>query len=69
MHNKHRKKIIAPIVISGITVGFLVSAYRFIFGSHKDSVLDPKSTQQIAQRPDHSESTQPPQPSEQDAAP
>lgn len=41
MHNKHRKKIIAPIVITGITVGFLVSAYRFIFNANKHSVLDP----------------------------
>lgn len=48
MHNKHRKKIIAPIVITGITVGFLVSAYRFIFNSSKHSVLDPDQSKATA---------------------
>lgn len=37
--NKKPNKIIAPIVIAGITVGFLASAYKFVFAK-------PKPTQQ-----------------------
>lgn len=68
MHSKLQKKLIAPIVITGITVGFLVSAYRFIFSDRKDSVLDPSQSKQIEHRLDQSELTQAPQ-SQQDAAP
>lgn len=31
MSNKHPNKFIAPIVIAGITIGFLASAYKFVF--------------------------------------
>nr|WP_165815718.1 hypothetical protein [Acinetobacter sp. AM] len=34
MKNKAPNKIIAPIIIAGITFGFLVSAYKFIFAQH-----------------------------------
>lgn len=31
MKNKTPNKFFAPIVIAGITIGFLASAYKFIF--------------------------------------
>lgn len=31
MSNKQPNKLIAPIVIAGITIGFLASAYKFVF--------------------------------------
>ena len=31
MSNKQPNKFIAPIVIAGITIGFLASAYKFVF--------------------------------------
>ncbi|WP_445117020.1 hypothetical protein [Acinetobacter sp. WZC-1] len=37
-------KLLAPIVIAGITVGFLVSAYKFVFAR-------PKSSEQSAPAP------------------
>lgn len=33
MKNKTPNKIIAPIIIAGITFGFLASAYKFIFAA------------------------------------
>ncbi len=32
---KQPNRFIAPIVIAGITVGFLVSAYKFVFAQNK----------------------------------
>ena len=32
---KQPNRFIAPIVIAGITVGFLVSAYKFVFTKNK----------------------------------
>lgn len=34
------KQILAPVIITGITVGFLVSAYRFVTGKVKEPGLD-----------------------------
>lgn len=31
MSNKQPNKLIAPIVFAGITIGFLASAYKFVF--------------------------------------
>ncbi|TCM65852.1 hypothetical protein EC844_11498 [Acinetobacter calcoaceticus] len=48
--NKHPHKFLAPIVIAGITVGFLVSAYRFVF---KTQVAAPeKAPQSVDNEPD-----------------
>lgn len=33
MKNKAPNKIIAPIIIAGISFGFLASAYKFIFAA------------------------------------
>ena len=33
--SKKFNKLFAPIVIAGITVGFLASAYRFVFANSK----------------------------------
>ncbi|MFW2078496.1 hypothetical protein ACG94X_12390 [Acinetobacter sp. ULE_I010] len=35
MSNKSPNKFIAPIVIAGITIGFLASAYKFVFAKPK----------------------------------
>lgn len=35
MNKKKSNKLLAPIVIAGITVGFLVSAYKFVFQSNE----------------------------------
>lgn len=35
MSRKAPNKFIAPIVIAGITVGFLASAYKFVFSKPK----------------------------------
>ncbi len=35
MSKKKPNNFIAPIVIAGITVGFFVSAYRFVFAKPK----------------------------------
>ncbi len=35
MSNREPNKFLAPIVIAGITVGFLMGAYKFIFAKLK----------------------------------
>jgi hypothetical protein len=35
MSKKQPNKFIAPIVIAGITVGFFISAYKFVFAQPK----------------------------------
>ncbi|WP_171334202.1 hypothetical protein [Acinetobacter sp. CFCC 10889] len=35
MSKKQPNKFIAPIVIAGVTVGFLASAYKFVFAKPK----------------------------------
>ena len=35
MSKKEPNKFIAPIVIAGITVGFFISAYKFVFAQPK----------------------------------
>ena len=35
--NKKTNKFLAPIVIAGVTVGFLASAYKFVFAKPKPS--------------------------------
>ena len=41
---KQPNRFIAPIVIAGITVGFLVSAYKFVFAKPK-----PEQTEKTAE--------------------
>lgn len=38
------KQILAPVIIAGITVGFLVSAYRFVSGKVKEPGLHPAAS-------------------------
>ena len=47
MSKKAPNKVLAPIVIAGITIGFLASAYKFIFAAkqrteieHEDSIIE-----------------------------
>ncbi|WP_171255424.1 hypothetical protein [Acinetobacter sp. SFB] len=37
MSKKEPNKFIAPIVIAGITAGFFISAYRFVFAKVKQA--------------------------------
>ncbi|MDM1246473.1 hypothetical protein ACFODO_12530 [Acinetobacter sichuanensis] len=37
MTKKQPNKFIAPIVIAGITIGFLASAYKFVFAKPKSA--------------------------------
>ena len=37
MSKKQPNKFIAPIVIAGITVGFFISAYKFVFTKTKQA--------------------------------
>lgn len=57
-------KLIAPIVIAGITVGFLVSAYKFIIHDHKSKkshpapqpeTSDPENTESLVSKPNTSD--------------
>ena len=40
MTSKKPSKVVAPIIIVGITVGFLASAYKFVFANKDKSRLD-----------------------------
>lgn len=37
MSKKQPNRFIAPIVIAGITVGFFISAYKFVFAQPKQT--------------------------------
>ncbi|WP_171406674.1 hypothetical protein [Acinetobacter guerrae] len=49
---KQPNRFIAPIVIAGITVGFLVSAYKFVFAKPKDEATKHKSEDMQVIAPD-----------------
>ena len=40
MTSKKPSKVVAPIIIVGITVGFLASAYKFVFANKDKSRLN-----------------------------
>lgn len=40
MQKKAPNKVLAPVVIAGITIGFLVSAYKYIFAANKRTVME-----------------------------
>ncbi|MEG0343190.1 hypothetical protein [Acinetobacter rongchengensis] len=46
MSNKHPNKFIAPIVIAGITIGFLASAYKFVFAKPNKQQSEVEQQQQ-----------------------
>ncbi|WP_171530483.1 hypothetical protein [Acinetobacter defluvii] len=46
MSKKQPNKFIAPIVIAGITVGFLASAYKFVFAKPKKRDTEEVATQE-----------------------
>ena len=48
--SKKLNKFFAPIIIAGITVGFLASAYKFVFAKNKKS-----SMQEEEQKPQQDE--------------
>ena len=54
MSNKQPNKLIAPIVIAGITIGFLASAYKFVFA--KPNKQRSKAAQQAQE--DHPKDSQ-----------
>ncbi|MCU4414712.1 hypothetical protein KTH71_11835 [Acinetobacter sp. WU_MDCI_Axc73] len=45
---KQPNRFIAPIVIAGITVGFLVSAYKFVFAKNKAKPTEKKDADKTA---------------------
>lgn len=47
MINKKPNNFIAPIVIAGITVGFLASAYKFVFAKPKKSSEQATAPEQV----------------------
>ncbi|WP_165353064.1 hypothetical protein [Acinetobacter piscicola] len=53
---KQPNKFIAPIVIAGITVGFLVSAYKFVFAkpkkTHTAEIIQSEETDETAKAPE-----------------
>lgn len=53
MSNKS-SKFLAPIVIAGVTVGFLASAYKFVFAKPKQT---DKSTTHASDASTHASST------------
>lgn len=46
MQKKAPNKVLAPIVIAGITIGFLASAYKYIFAAKKRTEIE-RSKQQL----------------------
>ncbi|MEF9957794.1 hypothetical protein [Acinetobacter piscicola] len=56
MSNKQPNKFIAPIVIAGITIGFLASAYKFVFA--KSNKQQSEVAQQENAQVDHSKELQ-----------
>ncbi|NHB57586.1 hypothetical protein G9F32_05970 [Acinetobacter sp. 194] len=52
---KQPNKLLAPIIIAGITVGFLASAYKFVFAKsdpHKKSTQSKSNSTSSAQDDD-----------------
>ncbi|MDR0236271.1 hypothetical protein [Acinetobacter sp.] len=50
MSKKKPNNFIAPIVIAGITVGFLASAYKFVFAKPKKQKSDLVEKQDESQK-------------------
>jgi len=46
MNKRKPNKILAPLVIAGITIGFFTAAYRFIFTESKESEQKKPSIQE-----------------------
>ena len=47
MSKKAPNKYFAPIIIAGITVGFFVSAYKFVFAKPKTSEIKQTNAERI----------------------
>ena len=47
MSKKAPNKYFAPIIIAGITVGFFVSAYKFVFAKPKTSEITQTNAERI----------------------
>ena len=50
MTDKKPNKFVAPIIITGITVGFLASAYKFVFANKDISRADIQKKQDSTDR-------------------
>lgn len=59
MPPKKPNKFIAPVVIAGITVGFLASAYKFVFAKPKKKSQENEHIEAQADLYTDSESSQP----------
>lgn len=62
MARRAPNKVIAPLVIAGITIGFLASAYKFIIAKPKESI----STEKKSAAETHSSMQQPQTQTEKD---
>ncbi|OTG98378.1 hypothetical protein B9T24_03315 [Acinetobacter sp. ANC 4654] len=52
MLKKQPNKFIAPIVIAGITAGFLISAYKFVFAKPKQTMDQIEHDYSVNKSPD-----------------
>lgn len=59
MSQKKSNKFIAPIVIAGVTVGFLASAYKFVFAKPKSKDKHKSGQQTTSQSEDKKDTDQP----------
>lgn len=58
MSQKKPNKFIAPIVIAGVTVGFLASAYKFVFAKPKSKDKQKSGQQTTSQNEDKNDADQ-----------
>ncbi len=58
MSQKKPNKFIAPIVIAGVTVGFLASAYKFVFAKPKSKDKQKSGQQTTSQSEDKKDTDQ-----------
>ena len=64
MPNQKPNKFLAPVIIAGVTIGFLASAYKFIFATPKQ---EKNSEQKSPDSEIHQEQAAQPEPSSQQA--
>jgi hypothetical protein len=56
MQKKAPNKVLSPIVIAGITIGFLASAYKYIFAAKKRTEIERNKQQLRNDAPDQKKS-------------
>lgn len=56
MSKKAPNKVLAPVVIAGITIGFLASAYKYIFAAQKRAEAEKNQQPRQNDAPDQKKS-------------